>query len=478
MRSLSIYLLLSVNIVLFSGCSQHSTPSGVPAFQDGVNNKTTVIRNVNVIPMTMKDSVIANATVVIENGRIISLVGPIPSGAHVLDGTGKWLMPGLIDMHVHLPTDINLGATYPTKGATIFFNTQDIMTPFIANGVTTVLELNGRPEHFGQRNEIVKGNIIGPRIALAALIDGGEGAGRKANSAADGRQAVRSAKAEGYEFIKLYSALEVDTYLAIVDEAHRQGIQTIGHIPNAFRGKPEQAFAPHFGMVAHAEEFSKHSGTFGEADAEHFAQLSAKNGTWLSPTLVTMKWILSQAKSLDELQASPSLKYVHPLLQSKWLTANSYNRNTSPERVAYFRKMTDFHLLLVKAFKKADVSLVVGTDTGLSGIVGGFAVHDELELFVEAGLTPLETLTAATRLPAAWLGIDSLIGTVESGKRADLLLLDANPLMDIRNTRQIAGVFVDGRWVDRRTADAMLADLARRNTVEKDRFDWKKTIGR
>lgn len=434
------------------------------------------IKNVNVITMTSDGEIIPNANVIIRNDRIAFINGIIPAGAKVIDGTGKWLIPGLIDMHVHIPTDIRLSEKVPTEAATIFFNTQDVMTPYVANGVTTVFELTGKAEHFAQRNEIAKGTVIGPRMALAALINGGEGQGRTVNNAKDGRQAVRSAKAEGYEFIKVYSQLNVETYKAIVDEAQKQGLKTIGHIPNAFKGRVEDAFVPNFGMVAHAEEFSKNTDDFSEQDAQRFAALAKANGTWLSPTLITMKRIHSQAQSLDELRALPSLKYVHPLLQSKWLTANNYNRNSTPERVAHLQKMIDFHKVLVKTFKAAGVPMVAGTDAGASGVIGGFSLPDEIELLVDAGLTPGEALASATRLPATWLGIDSLVGTIEVGKRADLVLLNENPLTDIKNTRKISGVFVNGRWVDKRRIDAMLADLAKRNEARKKDFDWNQTI--
>ncbi|MGM9509052.1 amidohydrolase family protein [Larkinella sp. GY13] len=437
-----------------------------------------VIRNVNVIPMTSPTKIIYQATVVIKNGQIESLNGSVPKEAVVVDGQGKWLIPGLIDMHVHLPTDFSVRPGLPTQPPSITFNTQDVMTPYLANGVTTIVNLNATMESFGQRKEIEKGYVIGPRMALAALINGGTGPGRTANSEEDGRQAVRDAKAEGYDLIKVYSQLTSETFVAIVDEAHRLGLKTVGHIPNAFQGRLEQAFVPHFGMVAHAEEFSKHAKDFSDQEARRFALLAKGNGTWVTPTLTAIVRIADQVRSLDSIKSLPTLAYVHPLIQSKWLTANNYNRNASAERVAYFEKLIHFHRQLIRAFTEVGVPVVAGTDAGVSGVVGGFSLHDELALLQQAGLSPGNVLTSATRLPAIWLGIDSVGGTIEVGKWADLVLLDANPLEDIKNTRKIAGVFVNGHWVARAELKSMLANLAKRHTASKSRYDWKKIMGR
>jgi imidazolonepropionase-like amidohydrolase len=436
-------------------------------------NTSTVIEHVTVLPMTANGVVLRDATVVIEKGRIVALQGPVPEGATHIDGTGKWLIPGLTDMHVHVFTDGYLRPKkYPTEGPSLYFDTQDIMAPYVANGVTQIFNLDAQTGSFAQRNQIESGAVMGPHMALAALIEGGTSSGRKANSPSDGRQAVRDAKAEGYEFIKVYSALDADTYAAIIDEATKQGLRTVGHIPDAFQGKLAEAFVPNFGMVAHAEEFSKHSKDFTDGDAEQYAQLAKQNGTWLTPTMTTMRWIASETRSLDELRALPSLQYMHPLIQSKWLLANKYNKNSTPEDADYFDRMVEFHVRLVRAFKKAGVPIVAGTDAGTSGVVPGFSLHDELELLVGAGLTPAEALASATRLPAQWLGVDGERGTIEVGKGADLVLLDADPLMNIANTRKITGVFVNGRWIDRAILDAMLADLSQRNTATKDQFVW------
>lgn len=459
------------------GCSNSKHLSCKDLTNENVlKNETFAIRNVNVITMTTENKVIKNATLVIKQNKIISINGTIPDNAKIIDAKNKWLIPGLIDMHVHNLADINFASNYPTKGATLFSDTQDFMLLYIANGVTTVFELSARVEHFGQRNEIIKKKVIGPRIALAFLIDGGDGSGNIANTPEDGRQTVRVAKAQGYEFIKVYSGLNIETYKAIIDEALKNQMKVVGHIPNAFRGRLEDAFVPNFDMIAHAEELSKQSKELSNEDAQRFAKLAKENGTWLTPTLTTMEKIDQQTHSLDAIRNLPSLKYVHPLMQSKWLFSNHYNNETDPKRIARIDSMVDFHFRLVKAFKDAEVPIVAGTDSGVSGVVWGFSLHDELELLVKAGLTKQEALTSATRLPAVWLGIDDKIGTIEVGKYADLILLDTNPLDNISNTRMISGVFVNGQWINKKVLDKMLFNLGKKNSsnLGKTEYDWKK----
>jgi imidazolonepropionase-like amidohydrolase len=185
-----------------------------------------------------------------------------------------------------------------------------------------------------------------------------------------------------------------------------------------------------------------------------------------------MQWIASQSRSMDELNNLPSLKYVHPLLKSKWLVANRYNKNGTPELAAYFDRMVEFHTRLLREFNKAGVPIVAGTDVGTSGVVPGFTLHDELELMVNAGMSNQEVLASATRLPAEWLGVQDDRGTIATGMRADLVLLSANPLENIGNTRKIAGVLLNGKWLDRARLDAMMADLAKRNEENKDDYHW------
>lgn len=466
-------LLVSISSLFYS-CQNLSKPSGNSHFQPLKEQRLFVIEHVNLIPMTSGNDIINNATVVIRDNKITSINGPAPDSAQVIDGRGKWLIPGLIDMHVHNLASTGFGTNYPTKAANFFIDTQDFMILYVANGVTTAFELSGRAEHFGQRNEIAQGKVIGPRIALAALIDGGHATGMIANTPSDGRQIVRVAKGMGFEFIKVYSSLDAETFKAIVDEAAKGEMKVVGHLPNAFQGKLQEAFVPNFDLVAHAEEFAKQTKDYSDRDAAHFAQLAKTNGTWLSPTLITMVRIAQQARTLDSIRNLPYLPYVHPLMQSKWLTSNQYNRGTSSKRIDYFDQLVEFHNKLVKAFKDAGVPMLAGTDAGTSGVVWGYALHDELELLVKAGLTPQEALASATRLPAAWLQISDKVGTIEVGKFADLVLLDANPLVSIGNTRKIAGVFFNGKWVSKEIIDTKLSELSMQNQANKDKFDWQK----
>ena len=185
-----------------------------------------------------------------------------------------------------------------------------------------------------------------------------------------------------------------------------------------------------------------------------------------------MRWIASQVRSLDELKALPTLKYVHPIIRSQWIDRNSYTTMNKARMVPHFENTVVFHRHLIRAFKAAGVPIIAGTDALNPGVVPGFSMHDELEMLVDAGLTNEEALAAATRVPAVWLGVANDRGTIEIGKRADIVLLDADPLDNIANTRRIAGVMVGNRWLDRNRLDAMLADLAKRNEVRKDGYNW------
>jgi len=426
------------------------------------------IRHVTVVPMTENDVIVRDATVVIQDGRITA-IGPsattrVPAGVRIMNGSGKWLMPALADMHVHVETRRN--GPISLRGRTpLEIRTRDIAAPYLFNGILQIFNLSATPEAIAQRNEIADGRVIGPHIALAAMIDGSPPVrpnGLVAATPADGRQIVRDIKVEGYDAVKVYSRLSMESYDAILDEAKLQGLPVLGHLPNAARGRVQDALVPGIRLVAHAEEYAKQAPELSDADVARLTDLAKRSGAWLTATLVSSRWIASQTASLDELKSRPELKYVNPTAAAAWIASNPYRQSATPERLARFGKVVDFNARLVRAFHAAGIPILAGTDAMIPGVIPGFALHEELELLSKAGLPPITVLRSATSLPAEWLGVASDRGTIEPGKRADLLLLDADPVADVANTRRIAALIAGGRYLPRSWLDRELARVAER----------------
>src|SRR5690606_13390671 len=384
-----------------------------------------------------------------------------------IDARGKWLMPGLTDMHVHLENVrmLRLLLKNPDISAGTITN-DDVFLPYVANGVLQVLTLQGMSETIGQRVEIEAGRVVGPRVFAAAMIDGSPplwpvGMTRVAATPEAGRQAVRDAAAEGYDAIKVYSRLSFEALDAIVDEARKLKLPVIGHLPGRESGRIADAIAG-LGMVAHAEEFALYTSEPSFQSIPQYVELMKKNGAWLTATLSLDERLLEQTSRPDTLRTRNELRALHPMWREVVLDHNPYVALASPERIATLKKIVDFNRALVRASVAAGVPVVAGTDAPVPGSVPGFAIHDELDALVRAGMAPYQALEAATTLPCEWLGVLSDRGTVEPGKQADLLLLDANPLDDIGNTRTISAVIVDGRYLRREALDERMHELMKR----------------
>ena len=431
-----------------------------------------IIDHVNVIPMTSGSDVVADSTVLIRDGRITSIApsaeaDPAPSSTRVT-ARGLWLMPALADMHVHLENDRLLrlytkDASVPTGAV----RTADSLLPYVANGVLQILVLTAMPETIAQRIEVETGRVLGPHIALGAMIDGSPptwpvGMTRVAANPRDGRQAVRDVAAEGYDIVKAYENLDLDTFLAICDEASQLKMKVVGHLPQNGKGLTRRFFVPGFGMVAHAEEFAQQMNPPATKAISQYAQWAKRSGTWLTSTLTLDQRILEEMSRPETLQSRPEIRYLGAYLRRLTLENNPYLRDPSPERIAYVQRIVDFNDKLIAAFAKEGVPIVAGTDALVPGVVPGFALHDELAALAKAGLTNRQVLESATRLPAEWLGTIDDRGTVAVGKRADLLLLEGNPLEDIKNTRRIAGVIVGGRYFSRNELNVRL-EMSRRD---------------
>lgn len=430
------------------------------------------IEHVSVISMIADAPVAKDETVIIRDGRIVALGDekskPTPD-MQVIDGRGKWLLPGFADMHTHIE-NVRMARLY-LRDPTIplgSVETEDALLPYVANGVLQVASLGAMSETLAQREEVELGRALGPHIAAAAMIDGDPpslpvGITRVAVTPAEGRQAVRDAAVEGYDLIKVYSKLTLETFLAIVDEAHKNRLRVIGHLPGRGAGITEKLFVPGFGMVAHAEEFAMQTAPPDLAKIPAYAAMAKKNGTWLATTLTLDNRIVEQMSDVASLGKRAEIAYLPAELQGMILHANPYAQHASPGAIEFVKQVVAFNRALVREFAAQGVPLVVATDALNPGVVPGFSLHDELAELVAAGLQPRAVLESATRLPAEWLGVAEDRGTVAVGKRADLLLLDANPLEDVSNSMRIHGVVANGRWIGPAERGRMLEALATPN---------------
>jgi imidazolonepropionase-like amidohydrolase len=424
----------------------------------------------------------AHRTVIVRDGKIEEVgssaagMGAKLSGTHV-DGSGKFLIPGLWDMHVHMV----FGDWFP-RG-------KEVTLPlFIANGVTGVRDMGGELEVLQQwRKEIAAGTLIGPRMVISGpMLDGPQP--RFPSSIAiktpeDGRRAVDDLKRRGADFIKLQSLIPREAVFAIAEEARRQGISFVGHVPDSVRAAEasnagQKSFEHLIGIFEGSspleDEFlkgpkteSKFLSTYDPARAAALFALLAKNHTWQCPTLVWERGgnLIDQTNFARDVRARYVPAYWKDVTWKRFTEQIMHDFNT--DDLATRRRFVEKELEVVNAMHRAGVSFLAGTDTppGVY-IFPGFSLHEELQRFVAAGFTPMEALQTATLNPAKFLGMDDRLGTVEKGKFADLVLLDANPLDDIRNTQKIAAVVVNGRYLSRAELDKMLANVERAAKVQ------------
>ena len=457
--------LLFALLLFFAGAATAQKPSP---------NDLVVINNVSVVDV-QSGEVWADQTVILERNRIAS-VGPsrsakYPRNAPSLNGHGYFLIPGLWDMHVHLV----FGDWFP--GA------RDITLPLlVANGVTGVRDMGSELEIVQDwRNEIEAGRLLGPRIFTSGpMLDGPQP--RFPSSIAittpeDGRRGVDQLKQRGADFIKLQSLVPREAVFAIADEAKKQELAFAGHVPDSVRASEmseagmksfEHLIGIFEGSSPGEDDFLKGGKTEGRflesydsGRAAALASLLAKNQTWQCPTLVWERG--GNLIDVTDFAKDGRAKYVPASWKNKtWKRfADEIMKAYGTDDIAVRKKFIEKELEVVQLLHKAGVPFLAGTDTPPGVYVfPGYSLHEELQRFVAAGFTPLEALQTATLNAARFLGVDQQLGTIEKGKLADLVLLNANPLEDISNTQKIAAVIVNGRYYSGKDLEKMLAGVA------------------
>jgi imidazolonepropionase-like amidohydrolase len=393
----------------------------------------------------------ADQTVVIQGNRIVR-VGPsgsvaVPSGARIVDGRGKFLVPGFWDMHVH--TAISGG--------------RDLLSLYVANGVTGVRDMAGDWDTLKSwRSEIGRGQLVGPRIiASGPYLEGGDVPipHLLARNAAEASAGVDSLIALGVDFIKVHSQLNAESYFAIARRARERGVVFAGHVPRvvgaaAASDSGQKSIEHLLGIPAECTPTDSVAlqpryavqGAIGRCSSEDLAPLYAKfvrNGTYVTPTFTAQVEVAAWPT-----RAVPGDSLAHYLPKAvRDYVAQIFPMPDSipPNADSVGRAMLEKRLRQVAAMQRAGVHILTGTDAPLRNSPPGFGLHEELTLLVRGGMSPIEVLRSATLEPARYFGMLDSLGTIAAGKLADLVLLDANPLQDIRNTRRISAVVANGR---------------------------------
>lgn len=420
--------------------------------------RITAFMDVTVLPMDEKRA-LSNQTVLVRDGKIAEIGRSeevrVPPEAQVVDGRGRYLMPGLVDMHIHIEYDSDL-------------------LLLAANGVTSIRNMWGNtgmklrlglPDQLILRDQIASGELFGPTIYTTGPVMEGEPPAHPMmeifRTPEDARSSVRAQKAKGYDFIKVYDNLDPETYQAILEAAKANDLQVVGHAPKQVG--LERVLAGGQLTIEHLQGYiDADSAEFliPEDRLDEYAELTLAAGVWNCPTLsVYIKNSLSQ-EGLRQLEDQPGMAYLTPLarvftpLNYRQMSAShTYPKPDYPQRIAELNRR------MMAALHRAGAGILLCTDAAQSYHIPGFATHEELKLLVESGLSPYEALAAGTHRAAIAMGKQAEFGTIAEGMRADLLLLEADPFLDVTNAERRAGVMLRGRWMSEADLQAMLDGL-------------------
>jgi len=419
--------------------------------------QVTAFTDVTVIPMD-RERAVPGQTVIVREGRIAQ-IGPasrvrVPEGATRIDGTGKFLMPGLAEMHAHIPGPQN--AAFQER----------VLFMYLAGGVTTIRGMLGQPNHLQLREQTAAGTIWSPTIYTS----GPSLNGNSAPSPDVARRMVEEQRQAGYDLLKIHPGLSRAAFDTMAATANRVGITFSGHVPagvglaRALEARystidhidgyvewlagPNSGLAPGFfglGMMAAVDQ----------SRIPEIVRRTREAGVWIVPTQ-TLFETMAGTESVEQMRLYPGMEYMPQQTVQQWVQAVTNNRaqGPGPDVLASFLEL---RRRLIRELHAGGVGLLLGSDAPQWMNPPGFSVHRELGSYVRSGLTPYQALETGTRNVARHFRAENEFGTVAEGRRADLILLDANPLENIDNTMRIAGVMVRGRWLSRADIEQRLA---------------------
>ncbi|HSR16187.1 MAG TPA: amidohydrolase family protein [Gemmatimonadales bacterium] len=443
-----------------------SVLAALPSLVAAQGPRTTVFTNVTVVPMD-REQLLPNHTVVIEGQRIIA-VGPssdvrIPQGAVRIEGRGKYLMPGLGEMHAHIP-----------PGQATDADIEKVLAYFALNGVTTVRGMLGAPRHLDYRERAARGELLSPTIYTT-------GPSFNGNSAPTAEVAIRMVteqKSAGYDLLKIHPGIRREVYDSIAAAAARFSIRLVGHVP--LDVGLERVLHHRQASLDHVDGFlealvrdgspvaATQSAFFGanlvghvdESKLPALVALARASGTWIVPTQ-TLFESMAGPETPEALAQRPEMKSWPASTVAQWVQATANTRNQLGLTEEQGRQMNLLRRRIMKALYDGGVPFLLGSDAPQWWNVPGFSVERELAAMVRAGFTPYQAYEMGTRNVARFFGAEREFGLVAPGLRADLVLLEANPLDDVANWQRRAGVMVRGKWYDRQDIARRLAELSR-----------------
>lgn len=450
-------LFVILTATLLASCNQA---------QEKISSTATLISNTNIVDVR-SGKILENRHVVIDSGKIQSIVESnenLEGYANIIDGSGKYLMPGLAEMHAHIPppsTDVK--------------RIEETLFLYLSNGITTIRGMLGDPLHLELREKALNGEILSPRIFTSSPSLNGN----SVKTIEEASEKVMAYQEAGYDFLKIHPGIQRDVFDQVVKKANEVGIPFAGHVPVdvGVRHALESKYASidHVdgfleGLVPESENVDPtKNGFFGFAftpladtsNIDELVELAKQNKVWIVSTQSLFeRWFAPI--TADELLAQSEMKYMPASTLKNWKErkVESTSANTGFNEIQW-KKFDSIRKQLIYALNKNGYGMLLGSDAPQLFNVPGFSIHHEIKGMLGAGMTPLEIIQSGTINPAKYFGMEDTFGEIKEGLDADMVLLNSNPLEDTGALKEISGVILQGRWLPKEEIEEKLAIVAK-----------------